>query len=88
MIVYKVSFVVAGRRDVGAVRQLAREPALGDQVRLGSELFEVVELMTLMPARENVVYLQAVCQAKVIKPELRLKSRLPLPIFPTVFSDI
>lgn len=81
MIIYKVSFVVAGRRDVGAVHSLSQEPELGHQVRLGSETFEVVELMPLMPARKDTVYLQAVCQPVVVKPNnLHFKPWLPVQV--------
>lgn len=60
--IYKVSFVVPGRRDVGGIQNIDREPKPGDQVRIGDQMFEVVEVTELMPPRGDFAYLHATCK--------------------------
>jgi hypothetical protein len=60
--IYKVSFVVPGRRDVGGIQNIDREPKPGDRVRIGSQTFEVVEVTELMPPRGDFAYLHATCK--------------------------
>jgi hypothetical protein len=60
--IYKVSFVVPGRRDVGGIQNIDREPKPGDRVRIGNQTFEVVEVNELMPPRGDFAYLHATCK--------------------------
>ena len=60
--IYKVSFVVPGRRDVGGIQNIDREPKPGDRVRIGNRTFEVVEVTELMPPRGDFAYLHATCK--------------------------
>jgi hypothetical protein len=67
MQIFKVSFVVPGRRDIGGIQNLDREPRVGDKIAIGRHEFEVIELMELMPPRGEFVYLHATC--KLLKEE-------------------
>lgn len=60
--IYKVSFVVPGRRDIGGIQNIDREPKPGDRVRIGNQTFEVVEVTELMPPRGDFAYLHATCK--------------------------
>jgi hypothetical protein len=60
--IYKVSFVVPGRRDIGGIQNIDREPRPGDRVRIGNQTFEVVEVTELMPPRGDFAYLHATCK--------------------------
>ncbi|MFN8455696.1 MAG: hypothetical protein U0401_13685 [Anaerolineae bacterium] len=62
MTIYKLSIVVPGRRDIGGIQNLEKEPQIGDILLLGREKYKVVDLMELMPPRGNFVYLHAICQ--------------------------
>ena len=62
MTVYKLSIVVPGRRDIGGILNLEKEPKAGDLVLLGQEEYKIADLVELMPPRGNFVYLHAVCQ--------------------------
>ena len=62
MIIYKVSIVVPGRRDIGGIQNLDRKPKVGDVLLLGNDRFEIRELVELMPPRGNFVYLHATCR--------------------------
>lgn len=63
MTVYKLSIVVPGRRDIGGILNLEKEPKSGDIVVLGREEYKIVDLVELMPPRGNFIYLHAVCQS-------------------------
>jgi hypothetical protein len=60
--IYKVSFVVPGRRDIGGIQNIDREPKPGDRVRIGNQTFEVVDVTELMPPRGDFAYLHATCK--------------------------
>lgn len=62
MATYKVSIVVPGRRDIGGIQNLEREPKAGDIIVLGKEKFEIIDLAELMPPRGDFAYLHAVCR--------------------------
>ncbi len=66
---YKLSIVVPGRRDVGGIQNLDKEPRVGDMVVLGKEEYEIVNLVELMPPRGNFVYLHATCRPRLKKQE-------------------
>ena len=60
--IYKVSFVVPGRRDIGGIQNIDREPKPGDRVRIGNQTFEVVDVTELMPPRGDFAYIHATCK--------------------------
>lgn len=62
MATYKLSIVVPGRRDVGGIQNLEKEPKSGDIIILGKEKFEIIDLAELMPPRGDFAYLHAVCR--------------------------
>lgn len=62
MTTYKLSIVVPGRRDIGGIQNFEAEPKPGDKVALGTEEYEIIEIVELMPPRGNFVYLHAVCR--------------------------
>jgi len=59
---YKVSIVVPGRRDVGGIQNLDREPKPGDILLLGKEKYKIVTVSELMPPRGDFAYLHATCK--------------------------
>jgi hypothetical protein len=59
---YKLSIVVPGRRDVGGIQNLDKEPQVGDKLLLGREEYEIMSIVELMPPRGNFVYLHATCR--------------------------
>jgi hypothetical protein len=62
MPIYKLSIVVPGRRDVGGIQNTDYEPKIGDIVALGTDKYEITEIIELMPPRGNFVYLHTVCR--------------------------
>ena len=60
--IYKVSFVVQGGGHPGAILNIEERPKEGDQVELGNELFEIVEVLEVMPSRGEFGYLHATCR--------------------------
>ena len=62
MVIYKVSFVVPGRRDVGGIQNMEEEPIPGYRVKLGSDIYEIVEVTELMPPRGDFAYIHATCR--------------------------
>ena len=60
--VYKVSVIIPGRRDLGAVHNPDREPQVGDTIVLKQEKFRIMDIVELMPPRKNFIYLQAACR--------------------------
>ncbi len=59
MTTYKLSIVVPGRRDVGGIQNMEKEPKPGDVIKLGKEEFEIVDVAELMPPRGDFAYLHA-----------------------------
>jgi hypothetical protein len=62
MTIYKVSFVVTGRRDAGGVQRLNQAPRPGDRVLLDAIPYQVTGIVELMPPKDNIIYLHAVCR--------------------------
>ncbi len=60
--IYKVSYVVVGKPHPGEIVNLDTPPRVGDQVQLGGELFDVVEVVDLMPPRGDFAYLHVTCR--------------------------
>lgn len=62
MTIYKLSIVVPGRRDIGGIQNLEKEPQPGDIVILGREEYRIIDLVELMPPRGQFIYLHATCE--------------------------
>ncbi|MBE9507808.1 MAG: hypothetical protein IMY86_07130 [Chloroflexi bacterium] len=60
--IYKVSYVVVGKPHPGAIANVDTPPRVGDQVELGDELFEVIEVFDLVPPRGDFAFLHATCR--------------------------
>jgi hypothetical protein len=61
--IYKVSYVVIGKSHAGAIANLDTPPRVGDQVQLGDELFDIVEVTELIPPRGDFAYLHVTCKS-------------------------
>jgi len=61
-VIYKVSYFVVGKPDVGAIVNLSTPPHVGDRVELGNDSFEVIEVIDLIPPRGDFAYLHVTCQ--------------------------
>ncbi|MBL8147384.1 MAG: hypothetical protein JNL34_13450 [Anaerolineae bacterium] len=57
--IYKVSYVVLGGQHPGAIRSETLRPEAGSQIRLGQHTFEIVEVLSLLPPRDEIQYLHA-----------------------------
>lgn len=62
MATYKVSFVIVGSDQPGAILSLRDVPRVGDSIKLDNDLFEVTEVFELMPPRGDFHYYHATCQ--------------------------
>lgn len=59
---YKVSYVIQGGEHPGAIMNVDEEPQPGDQVQFNGSLFEVIEVVELMPPMEGMGFLHATCR--------------------------
>ena len=59
--IYKVSYVVVGKPHLGVIVNLDAPPRVGDRVQLGEKMFEVVEVIDLIPPRGDFAYLHVTC---------------------------
>lgn len=62
MAVYKVSYVVRGGDHPGGIANLDHAPSIGERVRFGDTVLEVIEIVDLMPPRGQFYYLHATCK--------------------------
>lgn len=60
--IYKVSLVIQGGGDPGAIQDMEKRPEKGDRVKLGDKLYEIVEVLEIIPSRGEFGYLHATCQ--------------------------
>lgn len=60
--IYKVSYVVVQKPHLSAIVNLDAPPRVGDRVQLDDELFEVSEVVDLIPPRGDFAYLHATCR--------------------------
>jgi hypothetical protein len=67
MAVYKVSYVVSGSEHPGAIINREHAPFVGERITLGDELFEVLEVLDLMPPSDEFYYIHAT--VRLIKKE-------------------
>lgn len=61
--IYKVSFVVQGGTHPGGIQNLDERPEIGDKLKLGNNEFEIIEVLEIIPPRENFAYLHATCKS-------------------------
>lgn len=61
-IFYKVSYVVLGGKHTGAIINVDKKPEIGDEVTFDDNVFEIVEVMELMPSVGNFAFLHATCR--------------------------
>lgn len=59
MMRYQVSYVVIGGDHPGAIVNELKRPQVGDQVQIGKNTFQVVEVMEVMPPRGDFAFLHA-----------------------------
>jgi hypothetical protein len=59
---YKVSYVTLGGEHPGAIMNVDEEPRVGDEVSFDGRVFEVVEVMELMPPVGEFAFLHATCR--------------------------
>lgn len=57
--IYKVSYVVLGGEFPGGIKSQYERPKVGDQVRLGRNNFEIIEVVEIMPPRDDFQFLHA-----------------------------
>ena len=60
--IYKVSFVVQGGTHSGGIQNLDDRPQVGDVLAVGSDEFEIMEVLEIIPPRGNFAYLHATCR--------------------------
>lgn len=59
---YKVSYVVAESEHPGAIINMDTRPEEGDEVMFDGRIFEILEVMELMPPVGNFGFLHATCR--------------------------
>lgn len=62
MPLYKVSYVVIGRKHPGAILMQTERPQVGQKVTLGDQTFVVEEIIELMPPSHGIAFLHATCR--------------------------
>ena len=60
--VYKISYVIKGGDNPGAIINAKNAPKIGDHVHLGDGEYEVVEVFDLMPPRGDFHFLHVTCK--------------------------
>jgi hypothetical protein len=58
--IYKVSYVVRGGEHPGGIRNEDTRPEVGDTVKIGPRVFQIVEVYEMMPPRDGFQFLHAV----------------------------
>jgi hypothetical protein len=61
MTVYKVSYVVTGSDFPGTIANSEERPQIGDRITLGDRVFEITEVIDLLPPRGEFHYVHATC---------------------------
>ncbi|MCP4427514.1 MAG: hypothetical protein GY803_23755 [Chloroflexi bacterium] len=59
---YKVSYVILGGAHTGAIFNVDQRPEVGGKVSFDNNVFEIVEVMELMPPVSNFAFLHATCK--------------------------
>lgn len=61
-IFYKVSYVVQGGTHPGAIMTVDKRPNIADEVEFDGRIFEILEVMELMPPVGNFGFLHVTCR--------------------------
>jgi hypothetical protein len=61
MPIYKVSYVVTGSDHPGAILNRQNRPKVGEKILLGSNMFEIIEVLDLLPPRGEFHYIHVTC---------------------------
>lgn len=61
--IYKISYVVRGENHPGAIVAEVEKPRVGDKVTLGDRVFQIVEVVDLLPARGDFNFLHVTVEA-------------------------
>ena len=59
---YKVSYVVQGGEHPGAIINMDKQPQVGDELTFDGRVFEIVEVIELMPPVGNFGFVHATCR--------------------------
>jgi hypothetical protein len=62
MAIYKVSYVIVGIDHPGTILNQENMPRKGEQVQLGSTMFEIIEVLELVPPRGDFHYIHVTCK--------------------------
>lgn len=62
MAIYKVSYVIIGNDNPGTILSQEHIPREGEQITLGNDVFEVLEVSELMPPRGEFHYIHVTCR--------------------------
>lgn len=62
MATYKVSCVVIESQHPGAILNLEERPQVGNTIKLGDKEFLILEIMELMPPRDDFYFLHITCK--------------------------
>jgi hypothetical protein len=61
MAIYKVSYVIIGNDNPGAILNQRHMPLQGEIVQIGDETFEILEVLELVPPRGDFHYIHVTC---------------------------
>jgi hypothetical protein len=62
MAVYKISYVIVGNDNPGTILNQTSLPVKGERIDLGGEVFEVLEVLELVPPRGDFHYIHVTCR--------------------------
>jgi hypothetical protein len=62
MTIYKVSYVIIGNDNPGAIMNQEQMPVKGETVCIRNELFEVLEVLELVPPRGDFCFIHVTCK--------------------------
>jgi hypothetical protein len=62
---YKVSYVVLGEDNPGAILNLEERPEEGQIIELGEKNYKIIEVVDLIPPKGDFVYLHATLEPVV-----------------------
>ena len=60
--IYKVSFVVLNSTHPGGIQNLDHHPVVGEELMVGSQHLEIIEVTELLPPYGDYSYLHATCR--------------------------
>jgi len=63
MTVYKVSYVIVGTDDPGAIQNQDKTPVPGEKIKLRDKIYEIIEVFELVPPRGEFHYIHATCKS-------------------------